>query len=82
MEDVEKSEKFQALARYIENYDYNNLNLLMFPKEDGKFLLEACKSQIKDIEEKFVCNCTGCIHDESVHCVHCMRAYSDCYESI
>ena len=28
------------------------------------------------------CNCTGCIHDESVHCVHCMRAYSDCYESI
>lgn len=25
-------------------------------------------------------NCTGCKHDESDECYHCMRAYSDCYE--
>ena len=24
--------------------------------------------------------CTGCKHDESDKCMHCMRAYSDCYE--
>lgn len=35
-----------------------------------------------DVEKALVCNCTGCIHDESIHCMHCMRAYSDCYESI
>lgn len=43
--------------------------------------------EYEDLEEqgnllKSPCECTECIHDESIHCMHCMRAYSDCYESI
>lgn len=34
-----------------------------------------------DIGKTLVCNCTGCKHSKTGECLHCMRAYSDCYES-
>jgi len=37
----EKIEKYDALIRYTENYDYKNLPTLMFPKEDKSYLLMA-----------------------------------------
>lgn len=37
---------------------------------------------IVDIERMLVCNCDGCTHNTTEDmCLHCMRAYSDCYES-
>lgn len=35
-----------------------------------------------DVEKALVCNCIGCKHNKTDECMHCMRAYSDCYESI
>ena len=37
-----------------------------------------------DIEKTLVCNCTGCKHNKTDkhECMHCMRAYSDCYKSV
>ena len=37
--------------------------------------------QTADIGEKIVGNCDGCKNDNTEECMHCMRAYSDCYES-
>lgn len=30
--------------------------------------------------EIIVGNCAGCKNDNTEECIHCMRAYSDCYE--
>ena len=37
--------------------------------------------QINDAVEMIVCNCDGCKNDNTDECMHCMRAYSDCYEA-
>lgn len=46
MTERQKSDKFEALARYTAHYDYENLPLLRYPKEDGPFLQEACEKQV------------------------------------
>lgn len=33
-----------------------------------------------DVEKMLVCNCEGCENNNTDECVHCMRAYSDCYK--
>lgn len=35
-----------------------------------------------DVEKMLVCNCSGCKHSKTDECMHCMRAYTDCYETI
>lgn len=45
-------EKIEALIRYLEHYDYENLPVLMFPKEDASFLLEALRIQYNNFETK------------------------------
>lgn len=60
----QRSDKFQALARYIENYDYANTRVLMFPKKDGQLLQEACEAQVevpvKLNKEKGILYCPKC----------------------
>lgn len=34
-----------------------------------------------DIEREIVLNCDGCANNNTSECLHCMRAYSDCYSS-
>jgi len=41
----EKIEKYDALIRYTENYDYENLPTLMFPKEDKHNTFLKCYIQ-------------------------------------
>lgn len=33
-----------------------------------------------DVEKMIVCNCGGCKNNNTDECMHCMRAYTDCYE--
>lgn len=33
-----------------------------------------------DVERMLLCNCNGCKNDNTNECMHCMRAYTDCYE--
>lgn len=73
MNSRQKSEKFEALARYIENYDYNNLSTLMFPKEDSRFLLEACDKQVA--EHVRLNEGMGILY-----CPHCERACRKGYD--
>ncbi len=35
----------------------------------------------KEIEHAIVTNCDGCKNDNTNECMHCMRAYTDCYET-
>lgn len=35
---------------------------------------------IVDVEKMIVCNCKGCVNDNTDECIHCMRAYTDCYK--
>ncbi len=41
---------------------------------------KAMEVQTDDIEKIFTCNCDGCENTDTDECIHCMRAYSDCYE--
>ena len=34
-----------------------------------------------DVEKLLVCNCKGCKNNNTGDCMHCMRAYSDCYKA-
>lgn len=34
-----------------------------------------------DAEKMLVCNCDGCRSNNTDECMHCMRAYSDCYNA-
>lgn len=50
-------------------------------------VIERLTTEYDDLVEqgallKLTCKCTGCIYDKTVECMHCMRAYSDCYESV
>lgn len=53
--------------------------------EDFEWVLSLLKSEgtpaVYNTGKMYTCNCTGCRHDGSDECMHCMRAYSDCYES-
>jgi cobalamin biosynthesis Co2+ chelatase CbiK len=62
----EIDEKYEALSRYIEAYDFKNLPTLMFSKEDAEYLLEACKKQIPKKAKRYSvvlngnCGCPVC----------------------
>lgn len=51
--------------------------------EDFEWVLSLLKSEetpaVYNTGKMYTCNCTGCRHDGSDECMHCMRAYSDCY---
>jgi hypothetical protein len=52
MLDIEKEWKYEALFRYMGNYDDENLKLLSFPKEDKKYLMDACGKQVsKEVKQ-------------------------------
>lgn len=42
---------------------------------------EGQERQAVDIGKMIVGNCDGCKNNNTEECMHCMRAYSDCYES-
>lgn len=48
MDNRKKNEKYNALKNYIFDYDYENLSVLMFSKEDARYLYEACGKQIAE----------------------------------
>lgn len=48
MDNRKKNEKFESIRNYIFDYDYENLSVLMFPKEDGRYLYEACEKQVSE----------------------------------
>ena len=48
MTEWEKSEKYNALARFIAAYDVQNLPTIMFPVEDKDFLLTACLNNVAE----------------------------------
>ena len=41
-----KSDKYESLVQYIEDYDFSDSSVLLFTKEDGRYLLEACETQV------------------------------------
>lgn len=50
-----KLDKADAILRYLENYDYENLNVLMLPKEDAPFLMDILNQYInKTIDDILV----------------------------
>ena len=51
-------------------------------RDGGNCPLDRLDELLNKTAEKLVCNCTGCIHDGTDECMHCMRAYTDCYESV
>ena len=82
----------KAVANIILNMGFGNRNNVSFceifglRENGGCEIYRSCTDCIHSylcmyIEEKLVCNCTGCIHDGTDKCMHCMRAHSDCYES-
>ena len=74
MNEREKNDKFTALKNYIYNYDYQNLSILMFPKEDGKWLYEACAKQTA---EHVMIN----KNDKNIlYCPKCEREYRKGYD--
>lgn len=34
-----------------------------------------------DVGKAILCDCDGCKNNDTDECMHCMRAYTDCYES-
>lgn len=74
MNEREKNDKFTALKNYIYNYDYQNLSILMFPKEDGKWLYEACAKQTA---EHVMINKNG---KNILYCPKCEREYRKGYD--
>jgi hypothetical protein len=57
MKEIE--EKYEALLRYIEAYDFKNLPTLMFPKEDAEYLRKACEKQIPKKAKKYSVSVNG-----------------------
>ncbi len=35
----------------------------------------------KKIADALLCNCSGCQSEGTDECMHCMRAYTDCYKA-
>ncbi|MDE6619704.1 MAG: hypothetical protein K2K74_04275 [Lachnospiraceae bacterium] len=50
-------------------------------QSDKCIALKTAISALLDVQ-KYRANCDGCKNNNSDECMHCMRAYSDCYESV
>ena len=44
-----------------------------------------CRKEQDDLRDAvgktILCDCDGCKNNDTDECMHCMRAYTDCYES-
>lgn len=82
----------KAVANIIVNMGFGNQNNVSFCEifelcksggcENHKYCTDCIHSFLCMYIEKLIRNCTGCEHVGSDECMHCMRAYSDCYKSI
>lgn len=45
-----------------------------------KMYEDRCR-EIAELKKTFTGNCDGCKNNDTDECMHCMRAYSDCYEA-
>ena len=77
----EIEEKYEALSRYIEAYDINNLPTLIFQKEDAEYLRMACQQQApkKAIEIRDRHNFKGEVIYKDGYCPICKNEMSSAY---
>lgn len=51
-----------------------------FDTLERKFYDEKRLCVDKDMIEEYTGNCSGCTNNDTEECLHCCRAYSDCYQ--